>query len=382
MSKNRVAAAALTAVMIGAGTVAVSGPAIAAPSAKQHFARHAVISEAVVTLDAAGVHEVSWKQVRGLRTEVFASTDPDVPRGDRVRVASGRGTTVRVAGLDPASRWYFLIAPVGVPFGEIAATRVVPVQGAANVRDLGGYTTRDGLAVRWGRVFRSAKLSKAGPASLAPLGLSAAIDFRSPSEVAGDGADVLPAGVRPVAAPIAPGDANSPLTALASLATLTPQQVRDLLGDGKGARAMEQVYRLIVTDEAARRALGDTLRTLLASRRPVLYHCTAGKDRTGVMTAVLLKLLGVPKETVYADFLRSNDELAAGNAQTLAYLRSKGIDADLLVPVLGVQASYLDAAFTQIDTSYGSFSAFLAKGLGFGPAQQAALKIKLLRPQA
>ncbi|MBW8481742.1 tyrosine-protein phosphatase [Actinomadura parmotrematis] len=286
----------------------------------------------------------------------------------RILAAALAGTVA----LAPAA----LPAPAGAATARTAAAvpRVIAVDGAANVRDIGGYAAASGRHVRYGLVYRAATLSKVTPAgvrALAGLRLTAAVDFRSTGEIASDGKDRLPAGVTPVAAPI-----NA---ASASLLDLGPALANAVAAPDKSAAFMELSYRGFIHDPASRARFAATLRRIAAGKGPVLYHCTAGKDRTGTMTAILLTLLGVDRATVYRDFLRSNAELAAGNAATEAKLRAVGIDPAFLVPFLTVRRSYLDAAFDQIRRDYGSFDAFAARGLGVDAATRAALRNRLLR---
>ncbi|WP_173097513.1 tyrosine-protein phosphatase [Actinomadura verrucosospora] len=265
-------------------------------------------------------------------------------------------------------------AAPAAPVRSTSAVRDIAVDGAVNVRDIGGYTARDGRHVRYGLVYRSASLSKvtaAGIAQLQRLGLSASVDFRSQLEVGMSGADKLPAGVTPVAANI---NAFSP-----TLLTMLPDLLKAILAQDKSGEFMALSYRGFVHDPDARKQFTTALKRIAAGQGPVLYHCTEGKDRTGVMTAVLLTILGVPKAQVYADYLRSNEELADQNAAELAELKKIGIDPALVEPFLTVRASYLDTAFDQIKRDYGTFGAFVTKGLGIDAATQAALRHRLLK---
>ncbi|WP_344260720.1 tyrosine-protein phosphatase [Actinomadura napierensis] len=255
-----------------------------------------------------------------------------------------------------------------------STVRDVTVDGAVNVRDIGGYTARDGRHVRYGAVYRSASLSKVtatGVAQLQRLGLSASVDFRSQLEVGMSGADKLPAGVTPVAANI---NAFSP-----TLLTMVPELLKAILAQDKPGEFMALSYRGFVHDPDSRKQFSAALKRIASAKGPVLYHCTEGKDRTGVMTAVLLTALGVDKTQVYGDYLRSNQELADQNAAELAQLEKLGIDPALVEPFLTVRASYLDSAFDQIKKDFGTFDAFLTKGLGIDAATRAALRKQLLR---
>ena len=265
-------------------------------------------------------------------------------------------------------------APVTPLTAPAAAPASVQVDGAVNVRDIGGYTAADGRRVRSGLVYRAASLSEVtdtGVAQLGRLGLTASVDFRSGLEVMLSGPDRLPGGVAPVAAPIG--------TVSPTLLDLLPELLQMILADDKPGEFMAVTYRGFIHDPDTRTRFADTLRRIASGQGAVLYHCTEGKDRTGVMTAILLTVLGVDKAQVYDDYMHSNELLAEKNEEELAELAKYGIDPALIEPLLTVRTSYLDAAFDQIKRDYGTFDAFLTQGLGIDAATQAALRTRLLQ---
>ena len=117
---------------------------------------------------------------------------------------------------------------------------------------------------------------------------------------------------------------------------------------------------------------------------PAIVHCTAGKDRTGVVTAVLLTLLGVSKDNIYKDYLESNSAVQAQmmrmrQAHTETSPVSSALSAlplESIKVLMGVDRSYLEAAFSAIDTQYGSFQAYIADGLKLSQADVAALRTR------
>lgn len=122
----------------------------------------------------------------------------------------------------------------------------------------------------------------------------------------------------------------------------------------------DQFYRAFVSFEDAREAVARVLKDIENGPGAVLYHCSAGQDRTGWVTAVLLTLLGVPRAAVDADYLLSNEyHQAAGSS-------------------MRVGLGDLDSAFAEADRAYGSFLGFAHDGLGLGDDDIAALKAKLL----
>ncbi|MFE7581755.1 tyrosine-protein phosphatase [Streptomyces gardneri] len=260
--------------------------------------------------------------------------------------------------------------------------RQIPLQGAVNVRDLGGYVTYDGGRVRHGLAYRGdhlAKLTAADLATLAGLGLGTVVDLRIPLEVSYDGADRLPAGAVPVARPITDNGLFGRLTA--AIGSRDPVRQEEMLGGGRAAAFMSDVYRTFVTDAANRAAFAQTLRDLADPRRgPLLLHCTSGKDRTGWTGYLLLTLLGVPTAAARADYLASNTIRAAYDAKVREGLRQGGFmqNPDLIVPLQEVRPEYLDTALDQVRASYGSLLRYYSDGLGLEFRDVLALRERLV----
>lgn len=263
---------------------------------------------------------------------------------------------------------------------ELIGTHI-PLDGAANVRDLGGHRTADGGTVASGRLFRAGALHRLTDADLerlAGFGLRAAIDFRTRSEVDVDGPDRLPTGVRRLWLPIDSGNVDA---AYRVISGGEPAQVRELLGDGRAERFLVDLTRRFVNDPTDRAQFGAAIRTIAEQAgRPLLYHCTAGKDRTGWMTAIVLTALGVPPSDVLADYLWSNELNRTTYQAMLGRLRDSGRAsvADLVEPLLEQRPAYLEAAFDEVDTLYGSFAGFLSEGLGVDESTTEQLRVALL----
>ena len=154
------------------------------------------------------------------------------------------------------------------------------LDGVVNARDLGGWKFEDGKTVPYGRVFRSGRISGAAPAAidkLRALGLKTTIDLRSDLEVRASGRDEQATGAFAKTV-------RAPLKGIAS----APGYV-DMLGNQQSSIAT--VFRTLAEE----------------SSYPLLVHCTAGKDRTGVVSALLLELLGVPREQIAQDYLLSGN---------------------------------------------------------------------------
>ena len=265
--------------------------------------------------------------------------------------------------------------------GEWAPSRHVVLDGAVNVRDIGGYRIVGGPEVVRGRLYRGDSLSQLTSSDverLDRLGLRTVIDFRTPGEVLICGNDRLPFAVEYAHLPVSGGDLGAIYELIAS--GDHERQWREL-GGGRAASFMVEMNRGFVADSRQREAFGAALRLVCSpGRLPLLYHCTGGKDRAGWMTAIVLTALGVPRELVLRDYLLSND-FHRTDYQKLRYdLVKTGIVADpeLLRPILEQSATYLGAAFEEADRQYGSFGRFLAYGLEVSEAMLAGLRRAML----
>jgi protein-tyrosine phosphatase len=242
--------------------------------------------------------------------------------------------------------------------------RVVPLQGGSNFRDLGGYTAADGRTVKHGAVFRSAHLgtlTDTDRAALAKLGVRTIVDLRGVNEAAETPHRVDGVGCRIVGAHIEPG---------------VGEKIRGAVADGSAnPHLMMQFLTDHYRDYPRRCAPG--FRTLFATltdgvHRPLVFHCTAGKDRTGFASALLLTLLGVPWETVMEDYLRTND-LWTGHVG-----RYPEMDIDTRAAIVEARTPYLEAAFDVVRADYGSPEAFAEKALDIDARARDRLAADLL----
>lgn len=260
-------------------------------------------------------------------------------------------------------------------------TRSLDIAAAPNARDIGGYPAEHGAKIRYGLVYRSdalAGLTAADEQKLVSLNVGRVIDFRSPNEVA-SAADKVPPSITYQQLPIW-NSSNDFYVEVSKILHGGPTVQQQELGNGRGDRLMRDYYQWLVTDSGTRSELSTALKEIASDPKAVLYHCTAGKDRTGWLTAILMTVLGVPKGQIDKDYLASNQYLAATNQAEIAALEKAGLvtDPSLLTPILGVQQDFLDAAFDQVQRSYGSFDRFVVQGLGVDQGTVAALKTKLL----
>lgn len=265
--------------------------------------------------------------------------------------------------------------------GSVTSPRVLAVPGTVNARDIGGYRTYDGRTSRWGVLYRSETLSKLPPegvSALAGLGLGSVIDLRTGPEVQADGADRLPAGVTSVALPVD----DTSLFAFIGMVVRSKDPVyqRQQLGAGKAEARMGALYRAFVTNPANRAALGAAIRAVANADEPAMFHCSAGKDRTGVLADTILRAVGVPAATSEGDYLLSNQLRAASDAALKSQLKAAGLmqDPALLDPLLQVRSSYLAAFRAQAVADYGTFGDFLTQGLGLDTLTLFKLRLRIV----
>ncbi|MFP3990704.1 tyrosine-protein phosphatase [Streptomyces sp. E11-3] len=297
----------------------------------------------------------------------------------RRALLSTAATTVAAAALAPQAVAHSRRPPVSPAPKSV---RHIPLEGAVNVRDLGGYWTIDGSRVRYGKALRGdelGKLTDADVRTIGDLGLERVVDFRVPFEVDRNGPDRLPPDVTPVARPVS--DLGLYAHLLSVISSADPVRQEEALGGDRGAELMRGIYRAFVTDPDNRARFAETLRDLAGGvRGPLLYHCTSGKDRTGWASYVLLRVLGVPGALAEKDFLLSNVFRAEADRRTREALRELGLmqNPDLLIPVQEVRMTYLEAALDQASRDFGGLRGYVRDGLSLDTRTLLGLRYRLV----
>ena len=306
-------------------------------------------------------------------------------RGAARKACSTKRYTPRMRGLrfaiTPAARAVVLLAlAVAAPQptrGQSAARqapaaareRHIVLAGAPNFRDLGGYQTTDGRHVRWGLIYRSGELSRLTATDyekLATLNIAVVCDFRRDSER--NAAPTAWSGSRPPTILNLPGDQAERGSASGAGA------------DGSPSTLPALSPLLAASYPTYPKALASSFKTVLAQLKTqhgaVLYHCTAGKDRTGTFSALLLTMLGVPQAVVMEDYLLTNQFVAT--PARIDAMVARGASREAAIANIGVDRVYLESTLAAIDREYGSFDAYRRDALGVSDAELAALKAKLL----
>ncbi|EFL14813.1 tyrosine-protein phosphatase [Streptomyces sp. C] len=259
-----------------------------------------------------------------------------------------------------------------------------PSTTVANLRDLGGTPLAGGRTVRPGLVLRAGALDRldldADPA-VAALGLRTVIDLRSDAERA-DHPDRIPDGVRLMVRDVlADKMSDHRMPAATQLKDLLgdPAVAEEHLGGGKAQALFGSVYRSFVSTGSAHAAY----RTLLTEAAdpdggPLLFHCTAGKDRTGWGATLVLSLLGADDDTLMAEYLSVNPAVKEAFAPLIEGFTAAGGDPEIALALIGVFPSYLEAGLDEVRVRYGSMEKYVHEGLGVSEETVAALRAKLI----
>ncbi|MHA3024590.1 tyrosine-protein phosphatase [Mycobacterium sp. BMJ-28] len=240
------------------------------------------------------------------------------------------------------------------------------LSGAWNFRDVAEQT-----GIRPGLLYRSSELSRLtddGGRRLVELGIADVADLRSHREVERRGGGHVPDGVSIHLLPFHfDDDSEQDAPHESTFQRVMSESPADEDVAESAKRYMAEVYEEFPALPGAQTAVRRVI-SLLADRAPVLAHCFAGKDRTGFTVATVLEAVGVDRDAILTDFLRSNDAIAPLRERILEQVRARAgetpevltfAEARLTDEVLGVRAEYLDAAWRVRDEKYGSLAGFL-----------------------
>ncbi|CAN5369902.1 tyrosine-protein phosphatase [soil metagenome] len=245
--------------------------------------------------------------------------------------------------------------------------RRLPLEGAFNLRDFGGYATASGRMVKRGMLYRSGTMSlltESDAAHLQSLGVRAICDFRrghernaEPTRWHGD------------------TDVDYYCRDYAETSGILGAMLKNKMATAQDmTNAMLTMYREIAIDHAeSYRAM---FAQLASGRAPLLINCSVGKDRTGVGAALILSALGVPRATIVEDYLLTNRHadwdwlLARRDAPVSGALN---LAREAMGPVLRAEAAYIDTLFATLDETHGGIDAYLKDVMGLDMAARARL---------
>ncbi|WP_208592213.1 tyrosine-protein phosphatase [Gracilibacillus suaedae] len=242
----------------------------------------------------------------------------------------------------------------------------IEIDGSINFRDLGGYQTESGHQVTYGKIYRSGDLSKLtakGVKQLQQLNIKQICDFRSENERIEYPDPIIPS-VRNVHMPVMPEQE----------VLLDPRKSMDYfveqLEEGNPENILITMNRRMVEQTDVWKNLLQAL--LDDSTVPLVFHCAAGKDRTGVGSAVILRTLGVSEELVLEDYMKTNQAINQLLQMNNTNFPTEWIEKykDVAQVMMEARSAYLQAFFDEINQQYGSFDNYLHKGLSISSYQQ------------
>ncbi len=244
----------------------------------------------------------------------------------------------------------------------------IELENLNNTRDLGGLMTEDGRTIKHGRLIRSGRLGRGTEEDIRRIGelVSAVVDFRSDNEIA-ESPD-----------PEIPGVENLHIAIIDTIAAgvsrdqkSDEEAFRMLADNPDGAfRYMQATYESFVQSESARRGYRQFADLLNEGReKAILWHCTAGKDRAGFATVIVLEILGADRESIIQNYLRTNELLESEfEEMRRMFFKMTGSDSEetelALRYMFSARKEYLDAAYDCIEQQYGGFKGYLTTGLG------------------
>ncbi|WP_084399113.1 tyrosine-protein phosphatase [Henriciella aquimarina] len=338
------------------------------------------VTDIAVSLDMESkVYSISWPSSLGEVARIEVAMDEETMPGNGKIIAEDlSASSVTWAADTLEERHYFLIVPEE---GEAVRTalRLLPLEGGRNFRDLGGYKTEDGRTVKWGKLYRSGVMDGLTDEDydyLSGLGIQVICDLRTARERAEEPTDWQAGQVEYLTFPDPEEDDSMSLMTVFQDPEVTPEKV---------SQAMAGAYADIAQDQVP--AYREMFDRLAAGEVPLAFNCSAGKDRTGIGAALLLTALGVPRETVVADYALSEiyvdymeefagDEAALDEDSPYAFLAK--LPPEMVAPLMRSDPLYIETALLDMEEEYGSVLAFLHEEVEVTDEELEAIRAQLL----
>lgn len=307
--------------------------------------------------------------------QIFASSNSE-PVASMQFVLKTKHRTVLVHAGNPKQRVYFFLKTDTGEMREVSI-RTLPLEGTTNLRDLGGYQTSDGLFVRWGLLYRSAILTYLTPSDLEylqQLGIRVVCDFRRKREN-----ELAPE-------TWIPGIAVDHLSL--PMGEESGKGLETLISNNPSTEQLRAIFIAHYGEDDAFKfsfQYAKVFTQLENDSVPLLYHCTAGKDRTGIFTAMLLLTLGVPEKTVLDDYSLTNKYILESSrsdfmqkmASASGYNLSTLSDEQRNI-LMAADPAYLEHVLRAIDAKYGSFDNYRRQVLNVSDEDATKLRRRFL----
>jgi protein-tyrosine phosphatase len=346
---------------------AANGALILAPAA---FA--SALLEAQAARTAGGGIRLDWTP-RNSPASIFVSTDPDAPPDYMHALKTSRRAGHAELPLPVVPRPYFLLRTLDGAQVRVAE-RLLPLQGGRNFRDLGGYRTDDGRQVRWGRLYRSGVMSGLTAADmdyLSSLGIEVIRDLRSRQERTSQPNPFL--------------QTQAPQVVATDYDLLAPAGLQAATTSAQAISVFADTY-VQFTQELAPQYT-DLFARLVRRQTPLAFNCSAGKDRTGMAAALILSVLGVPRQTVIEDYAltqvyvppssllkqMANSAGSPGLSPEQAKAMAQ-IPQEVLMVMMGSDPAILRQALERIDQKYGGPIELAKSSYGLSDAKISSLR--------
>ncbi|MDS0528165.1 tyrosine-protein phosphatase [Clostridium sp. SHJSY1] len=315
--------------------------------------------------------KITWKDENIEEVSIFALLEDK-----EVLLNKVKGTNEAIIkDPDKEKRNLFILRSEGY-HSEVVGEVLLHLEGVHHCRDIGGYKSEDGRKVKWNTFYRSDKLSSLTQRDvkyLKNLNVRTILDFRSAGEVKMN-PDVKIEGIEYKNISAMPAmdkiEDNFDMAAIFSSNLVSAEDIRKILIKG---------YSTMIFNNIAFKELVNCIEN--EERLPVVFHCTAGKDRTGFGAALILSILGVPEETILEDYLATNFYRKEINEKIISKIKGKIVNKDrvkILSYMFEVKREFLEASFKSIKDKYGDMDTYLEKEYGLTKKKRKELKNRLL----